>query len=255
MEGRLKGKTCIITGTGGSMGRAAALQFCAAGARVVGCDIHVERAEETLAAVRQQGGDMVSLHPCDLTRQEDCDALVRLAQSTYGGFDVVYNNAAKAYFGWIDEISPADFMRTINEELFIVFLLCQTAWPHLVERGGGSIVNVASAAAKVAYKVLPGIAHSAAKGGVLAMTRQLAMEGAKHNIRANTISPGFTLSYQTRAHIAEDPEFWGPMKDKLMLGRAGEPEEIAPAAIFLASDESSFITGADIPVDGGTTAW
>jgi NAD(P)-dependent dehydrogenase (short-subunit alcohol dehydrogenase family) len=255
MEGRLKSKTCIITGTGGSMGRAAALQFAAAGARVVGCDIHVEHAEETVAAVRAAGGEMVSLHPCDLAKQEDCDALVALAEKTYGGIDVLYNNAAKGYFGWIDQISPADFMRTINEELFIVFLLCQTAWPHLVKRGGGSIINVASVSAKMAYKVLPAVAHAAAKGGVLAMTRQLALEGAKHNIRANTISPGFTLSYQTRAHIAEDPDFWPPMRDKLMAGRAGEPEEIPPAAIFLASDESSFVTGADIAVDGGTTAW
>ncbi len=104
------------------------------------------------------------------------------------------------------------------------------------------------------YKILPGIAHTAAKGGVLAMTRQLAMEGGKHNIRANTISPGFVISNQTR-FILDRPELWGPMKDKLMMGRAGRAEEIAPAALFLASDESSFVTGADIPVDGGTTAW
>lgn len=255
MGGRLDGKVCIITGTGGSMGAQAALQFAAAGAKVVGCDIDPERGEDTFRRVREAGGTMVSRHPCDLTKVEECKALLELAEAEFGGVDVVYNNAAKAYFGWVDEISPDDFMRTINQELFLVFLLCQTAWPYLVKRGGGSIINVASTSAKIAYKVLPAIAHTAAKGGVLAMTRQLAMEGAKHRIRANTISPGFTLSYQTRVHIAEDPDFWGPMRDKLMVGRAGEPEEIAPAALFLASDEASFITGADIAVDGGTTAW
>lgn len=252
---RLQDKVCIITGTGGSMGAAAAQQFAAEGAKVVGCDIEVARAEATLKAVREAGGEMVSLQGCDLTTQEGCDAVVRLALDSYGGIDVVYNNAAKAYMGWIQEIAPEDFVKTFYQEVYLVFLLCKTVWPHLVARGGGAIINVGSTSARIAYKALPGIAHTAAKGAIVAMTRQLAMEGAPHNIRANTISPGFTLSYQTRQHIADDPQFWRMMNDKLMFGRAGKPEEIPPAAIFLASDESSFVTGADILVDGGTTAW
>lgn len=254
VAGRLRDKVCIVTGTGDGMGRAAALLFCAEGAKVVGCDINAQKAEATLREANKAGGQMVSLQPSDLTKQDQCDALVKLALDSYGGIDVVYNNAAMAYFGWMDQFTVEEFARTMNEELVIVFRLCKIAWPHLIARGGGSIINVASTSAKIAYKVLPGIAHTAAKGGVLAMTRQLAMEGGKHNIRANTVSPGLIETGQTRDFL-KMPEFLGPMMDKLMLGRVGKPEEVARAVLFLASDESSFVTGADIAVDGGTTAW
>jgi NAD(P)-dependent dehydrogenase (short-subunit alcohol dehydrogenase family) len=254
MAGRLKDKVCIITGTGSGMGRAAALLFCKEGAKVVGSDINADNAQAALRDAQKAGGQMVSLQPADLTKQERCDALVDLALKTYGGIDVVYNNAATAYFGWMDTFTYDEFARTIEEELLIVFRFCKTVWPHLVARGGGSIINVASTSAKVAYKALPGIAHTAAKGGVLAMTRQLAMEGGKHNIRANTISPGLIKTGATR-ELLKDPNFINPMMEKLMLGRVGQPEDVAPAAVYLASDESSFVTGADIAVDGGTTAW
>ena len=233
MAQRLKDKVCIITGTGDGMGRAAALLFCAEGASVVGCDLNAQKAEITLRDAKSAGGQMVSLHPADLTEQAICDALVNLAVKNYGGVDVLYNNAAMAYFGWMNEFTVEDYVRTLNEELVIVFRLCKTVWPHLLARGGGSIINVASTSAKLAYKVLPGIAHTSAKGGVLAMTRQLAMEGGQHNIRANTISPGLIETGQTREFLKK-PEFLGPMMDKLMLGRVGQPEEVAPAALFLA---------------------
>ncbi len=251
--GRLTGKVCVITGTGGSMGRVAAELFAAEGAKIVGCDVNAEAAQACVDAVRDAGHDMVSFHPCDLTDVEDCRGLADLAVATYGGIDVLFNNASMAYFGWLEEISDRDWHRTINEEVDLIFYMTRAAWPHLKVRGG-SIINTASVSAWAAYRVLPGIAHSAAKGAVLAMSRQMAMEGSQHGIRVNSVSPGLIETKQTRAFL-EMPEWRAPMIDKIMLGRPGLPREVAATALFLASDESSFITAADIRVDGGTTSW
>jgi NAD(P)-dependent dehydrogenase (short-subunit alcohol dehydrogenase family) len=179
---------------------------------------------------------------------------MRIAAETYGGIDVLYNNGSMAYFAWLTEMSYEQWSKTLREELDLVFHACQAVFPYLVKRGGGSIVNVGSTSAHVAYKVLPALAHMAAKGGVVAMSKQIAMEGGKHGIRCNTISPGLVETAQTRAFI-NDPQWLGPMRDKLMLGRVGQPEDIAPLALYLASDESSWVTGADFHIDGGTTAW
>jgi NAD(P)-dependent dehydrogenase (short-subunit alcohol dehydrogenase family) len=251
---RLKNKVCVITGTGSGMGRAAALMFAREGAQVVGCDINADGANATLDAVRSAGGQMASLQPCDLAQRADVDRLMQFAVKQYGGIDVLYNNGAMAYFAWLPDMSYDQWSRTLREELDVVFHGCQAVFPHMIARGGGSIINVGSTSGKIAYEVLPALAHVAAKGGVIAMSRQIAMEGGKHKIRCNTISPGLVLTGQTTAFI-ETPEWFAPMKAKLMLGRVGLPEDIAPLATYLASDESSWVTGADFAIDGGTTAW
>lgn len=254
MADRLKDKVAIITGTGSGMGKAAALMFAREGAKVIGCDINEPRAKDTLEQVRAGGGKMVSLQPCDLSLEENAESLVKLALSEFGGLDVVYNNAAMAYFGWVEDMTYEMFSRNTREELDIVFHMCRAAWRPLIERGGGSIINVGSASGRLVYEVLPGLAHSAAKGAVIAMTRQYAMEGARHGIRANTISPGLVRTAQTEP-LMNDENWYGPMRRKLMLGRMGEPEDIAYCAVYLASDESRWVTGADFAIDGGTTAW
>lgn len=236
------------------MGMAAALLFAAEGARVVGCDLNSDRAEATLSAVLKAGGSLVSRQPCDLTVRSNCDAVIDLALETYGGIDVVYNNAAMAYFGWVDQIPFEDFARTLNEEVNIVFHMVQASWPHLVKRGGGSIINTASAAGKIGIAKLPQIAHSSAKGAIIAMTRQLAVEGGPHQIRANTISPGIVETNQT-IPLLQDPQWHEAMVEQTVLRRIGQPQDIASAALFLAWDESSWITGSDLAVDGGMTAW
>lgn len=253
MRGRLEGKICIITGTGGSMGRASALAFSGEGAKIVGCDVNVAAAEETCSMVKDAGGEMHSLHPCDLTVMSDCAALVDLAMQRFGRIDVLFNNAAMAYFDWIGQMSPDTWQKTINEELTLVFNLVRMAWAPLSIHGG-SIVNTASASAWLGTKILPTVAHAAAKGGVVAMTRQLATEGAPLGIRVNSISPGVIETNQTRP-LLQDPDWAGPMLGKIMLNRLGHPDEVANVALFLASDESSYVTATDIRVDGGMTAW
>jgi NAD(P)-dependent dehydrogenase (short-subunit alcohol dehydrogenase family) len=254
MTDRLKDKVCIITGIGSGMGRAAASLFAREGAKVVGCDINVAAAEATVAAVRSAGGTIMSLHPCNMSVREDVDRLMDFAEQRYGGIDVLYNNAAMAYFAWLPEMSYEMWKNTLHEELDVVFHACQAVFPYMKKRGGGSIINVGSTSGKIAQEVLPALAHMGAKGGVIAMSKQIAMEGGKFQIRCNTLSPGLVLTAQTKAFI-ESPEWFGPMKAKLMLGRAGMPEDIAPLAVYLASNESSWVTGADFAIDGGTTAW
>jgi NAD(P)-dependent dehydrogenase (short-subunit alcohol dehydrogenase family) len=254
MTDRLKDKVCIITGIGSGMGRAAASLFAREGAKVVGCDINVAAAEATVAAVRSAGGTIMSLHPCNMSVREDVDRLMDFAEQRYGGIDVLYNNAAMAYFAWLPEMSYEMWKNTLHEELDVVFHACQAVFPYMKKRGGGSIINVGSTSGKIAQEVLPALAHMGAKGGVIAMSKQIAMEGGKFQIRCNTLSPGLVLTAQTKALI-ESPEWFGPMKAKLMLGRVGMPEDIAPLAVYLASNESSWVTGADFAIDGGTTAW
>ena len=250
--GRLDGKVCLITGTGGSMGRAAALAFAREGALLVGCDVNVERAAQTVADVAAQGGKMVSLHPCDLTDLANCQALVDFAIASFGRIDVLFNNAAMAYFGSVSDLSIEDWHRTINEEVHLVYYLVRTAWPELI-KSSGAIINTASISAHQVYHPLPAVSHMAAKGAILAMTRQLASEGAPHGVRANTISPGLVATHQT-VGVLGDADLSKPMIDQIMLKRPGQPEEIAAVALFLASDESSYVTGTDIRVDGGLSA-
>lgn len=252
MTGRLHGKVCMITGTGGSMGRAAALLFAREGAKLVGCDINPATGQETLEEVRAAGGDMISLHPCDLTNRDECAKLVEQAIQAFGTVDILFNNAAMAYFEPFGEMSDDCWYNTINAELHIVFTLTRAAWSTLSVRGG-SIVTTASAAGWAGTPALGAAAHAAAKGGIIALTRQLAAEGAAQGIRVNSISPGLIETTQTR-DLLKDPEFRRAAVEGHLIKRPGRPEEVAQAALFLASDESSFVTGADLRVDGGFSA-
>lgn len=233
MAERLNGKVAVVTGAANGIGKGCAEMFACEGATVIGID----------------------RDDCDLTNEAEVASLFTKIGAEHGRIDVLVNAAAFAVFDWIETLSYADWKTTLTGELDIVFLATKAAWPWLKASRAASVINFASANARHALEGSPALAHCAGKGGVQAMTRQLAMEGAPHNIRANTIAPGFIKTAATAHHLAADPAFEQQVLAKNMLKRLGEPQDIAFAATWLASDEARYVTGSDIAVDAGATAW
>ena len=246
--GRLQGKVALITGGGRGIGRAAALLLAREGAKVMIAEIARAEGEATVAAIEEAGGK-ARFVATDVTVPEQVEAAVKAAVDAFGGLHVLYNNAGGATpkDGKVTEMDLDEFWRTIAVDLFGTFLGCRFAIPVMVEGGGGSIINTTSIRAMIGTAGADG--YSSAKGGVRALTRALALQWAKHNIRVNAIAPGVILTERVRALLREDD----PIFQKSLLG-ASEPEDVAQMALYLASDESRRVTGAILPMDSGASA-
>jgi len=246
---RLAGKIAFITGVGTGIGRAAANLFARHGAVVVGCDIDAREAEVTREQVSAAGGEMIVSAPVDLGDPAQTKAWIDGGIDRVGRIDILYNNAGTVRFASLDTMSDEDWHFTLRNELDLVFFTIRAAWPHFLVGGGGTIINTSSTVTRRGNPNTGFAGHTAAKSGVLGLTRQVAAEGARHGIRANSISPGLIQTPAT-AHLQPYSE---ELRKTIPLGRWGQPEDIAHCALYLASDEAIWVTAADFAIDGGIT--
>ncbi len=252
MSGRLEGKVCVVTGAGGGMGREAAVAFTGEGARVCVADVAGQAAEDTVALCPEGSAFAFQL---DVADEQQVRSLMAATAERFGGIDVLYNNAG---------ISPDDdasildtsveaWQRVQDVNAKGVFLCCKHGIPYLLQRGGGSVINVASFVALLGAATSQ-ISYTASKGAVLAMSRELAVQFARQGIRVNALCPGPVETPLLLNIYGGDPAAYERRRIHWPMGRLGKPREIVNAALFLASDESSFVNGAAFVVDGGITA-
>jgi NAD(P)-dependent dehydrogenase (short-subunit alcohol dehydrogenase family) len=248
--GRLDGKVAVITGAAGGIGREAAVLFSDEGASVCVADVSAEAGEEAAAGCRE-----AFFHHVDVTDSESVEAMYAAALERYGGIDVLYNNAGimPPDDASVLETEPEAWDRVLDVNAKGVYLCCRHGIPRLLERGGGSVINVASFVALVGAATSQ-IAYTASKGAVLSLTRELAVEFARQGVRVNALCPGPVETPLLLRLFEDDPAAYERRRVHLPLGRLAKAREIALGALFLASDESSYVTGSTFLVDGGLTA-
>jgi NAD(P)-dependent dehydrogenase (short-subunit alcohol dehydrogenase family) len=253
MNDRLDGKVALITGAGSGMGRAAAELFAREGARVVITDVDETAGAAAVDAVRAAGGEATFV-PANVAEWADCQSMVAAAVDTYGGLHILYNNAGifPGDDGGVLDTPQDTWRRVMAINLEGVWLGCRAGIPAMLASGGGAIVNVASFVALMGAATAQ-IAYTASKGGVLSMTREIAVEYARQGIRANALCPG-PIETPLLQELLSDPDRRARRMVHIPMGRLGRAEELAKAALFLASDDASFMTGAALVVDGGITA-
>lgn len=246
----LAGRVALITGTAGGQGRAAALLFARAGAIVVGCDVDAEGDAETVAMVRDAGGAMTTTM-VDLTDRDATRAWVAAAFARHRRIDILYANAGATRFAPLEDISADHWHFVLRHELDVVLWPVQAAWPHLKASDHPAVILVGSTAGLTGSLTNARVAHTVTKGGIVALTRQLAAEGAPHGIRVNCVSPGMIDTPATRGDVLAPDHPMRAIATAIPLGRVGRADEVAQCALFLASDAASYVTGANLVVDGG----
>lgn len=252
-ETRLDGKVALITGAASGIGRETALLFADHGAKVVAVDIQEAEGEETAQMVRSSGGEAI-FQPADVSKNSDCQEMVQVAEAQFGGLDVLFNNAGIMHSDDSDAIETEESVwdLTMSVNLKGVYLGCKHGIPALRRAGGGSIINTASFVACMGAAT-PQLAYTASKGGVLAMTRELAVIHARENIRVNALCPG-PLRTELLMKFLDTEDKKQRRLVHIPMGRFGEAAEMAKSALFLASDDSSYVTGTTFTVDGGITS-
>ena len=250
---RLQNKVALITGAGSGIGRETSLLFASEGARVVVVDVNDAAGNETIRMVNAAGGQAAYIH-ADVSKASDCEAMVAFAEHTFGKLNVLFNNAGISHANDDDAINTTEDVwdLTFNINVKGVFLGCKYGIPALRRAGGGSIINTASFVALLGAAT-PQLAYTASKGAVLSMTRELAVIHAREGIRVNALCPGPLRTELLMKYLNTDAKKQRRLVH-IPMGRFGEAKEIAKAVLFLASDESSFTTGATFLVDGGITA-
>lgn len=244
---RLKDKVAIVTGAGSGIGRAMAKLFAQEGAKVVVADYNEESAQETVQMITSAGGQ-AAVSKTDVSQEDQIKAMIQSAVDQFGGLDIIANNAGVAPTGDIATTTDENWQKTIDIDLKGVFLGIKHAVPEMEKRGKGKIINTASIAGLVGFQGAS--AYCAAKGGVVNLTKEAALDLAAKKINVNAIAPGIIKTNMT-ADILNDQKVAEGMLAQTPIGRLGEPEDIAWAALFLASEESDFVTGHILVVDGG----
>jgi len=247
---RLEGQVAIVTGAGQGIGRAIALTLAKEGAAVVVNDINLESAKKVADEIKSQGGQAQPIK-ADVSNREEVNTLVEKTLDNFKKIDILVNNAGTAKLTPTMELTEAEWDSTIDINLKGQFLCSQAVAKHMIQQKRGKIVNIASLAAHIGT---PGLmAYSASKGGVIQLTKVLAVEWGKHNITVNAVSPGLTMTELVKAVFKERPDVFEGV-ERIPLKRLAMPEDIANAVLFLASPESDYISGQVLPVDGGTLA-
>lgn len=250
---RLAGKVAIITGAASGMGRAMSLLFSNEGAKITVVDIAEDRGRAVVDEIKKKGSEAIFVK-ADVGSIQDAERAVKKCGEMFGGVDILVNNAGTNPRGTVVTTSEEEWNRVISVNLDAAFRFSKYAIPEMIRRGGGSIVNIASVNGLVAFE--NEAAYDASKGGLVMLTRSMAADHAKDKVRVNCICPGITdtpMFKRTVSSYSDQEAFLEKARKMHPLGRLGKPEDIAHAALFLVSDESSFITGAILPVDGGYT--